>query len=345
VFFFLGNRLDEALKILEAGRDADPEGLMANCAGNLLVRAGQFEGADKYYRKALIIAPDNIEYLSNRASCLIEMGYYGEADKLLAQAHSREPSPEILELISYVAAKKGEFSRSESASLAALEMDPFYAPSLFSLGWLYSSAGRWDDMRDILERLEDLDLGGEDEKRREELRKRLEDAMSRLIVCAACGRNWRVPRESVPVPPIRLYAMPPDDIPAGSCPACGKTYCIGCAREHLDEDGRFVCPGCHRTLKLVDDGLKKIVWDWASAAIPPGAKEKNPGIKDGGGETQPVLPGTAAAPDAAVPASLETAVPEVPPQAAAGPPPVISISLAVPEAPSETPDKPEPDSI
>jgi tetratricopeptide (TPR) repeat protein len=243
---------------------------LANCGGNLLVRAGDYERADEYYRKALAAAPENIEYLSNRVSCLIKLEHYGQADELLTRAHSRAPSPEILELISYVAAKKGEFARAESAALAALEMDGGHAPSLLSLGWIYCSAARWDEARRLIARLESLDLRGEAARGLGELRRRLEDGTTRLISCASCGRNWRVPRDPPPSPPIRLYAMPPDDFPAGACPECGGVYCIGCAKEHLDENGRFLCPDCGKSLKLMDEGLKKIVAGWAASCVPGG---------------------------------------------------------------------------
>jgi hypothetical protein len=62
--------------------------------------------------------------------------------------------------------------------------------------------------------------------------------------------------------------MPPDELPAGTCAACGTSYCIGCARERLDDRGRFICPVCGRPLKLINEGLKKIVADWAAEALP-----------------------------------------------------------------------------
>jgi tetratricopeptide (TPR) repeat protein len=269
VYHYLRGSLQEALKILEAEKADDPEGTLANCAGNLLVRGGRWEEAEEYYHRALSIAPDNGEFLANRASCLIEMGYYGEADDVLARAYRVAPSPEILDLISYVAAKKGEFARAETASMAALEMNDAHCPSLFSLGWIFSSQGRWEEAGKILSRLDRLELGGEEAERREELRKRIEDGTTRLVKCASCDRSWRVKRGMPPGPPLRLHAMPPDDLPAGSCPECGAAWCIGCAKKKLDENGRFVCPSCGRTLKLVDEGLKKIVSDWAAAAIPP----------------------------------------------------------------------------
>jgi transposase-like protein len=66
---------------------------------------------------------------------------------------------------------------------------------------------------------------------------------------------------------MRLFAMPPDELPAGSCPRCGKTWCIGCAKRFLDDDGRFLCPDCGSHLKLGDEGLKKLVYAWAEKEI------------------------------------------------------------------------------
>jgi transposase-like protein len=61
--------------------------------------------------------------------------------------------------------------------------------------------------------------------------------------------------------------MPPDELPAGTCLSCKTSYCIGCAKEHLDQDGRFTCPACGRPLKLTNEGLKEIIADWAATAL------------------------------------------------------------------------------
>ncbi|MDR3147657.1 MAG: tetratricopeptide repeat protein, partial [Treponema sp.] len=249
VYQYLCGSLDKALAILDRGQDS--EGLMANCAGNLLVRSGRFEEALPWYQRALSIAPANQEFMTNYSSCLIELGRYGEADTLLARAHNLAPSPAILELITYVAIKKGEYYRAESACNAALELDSAHLSSLRSLGWLFCTTQRWDEARGILARLEALTLSGEDAGRREELRQRILNGTTRLIPCAQCGRTWRVPLDPPPVSFLRLVAMPPDEIPAGTCPSCGTSYCIGCAKEHVDERGRFTCPTCGKALKLI----------------------------------------------------------------------------------------------
>ncbi|MDR2135546.1 MAG: hypothetical protein LBO76_02920 [Treponema sp.] len=262
VYQYLRGSPDKALAILDADRGLDTEGLMANCAGNLLVRSGRFEEAWAWYRRALDIAPDNQEFVANGSSCLIEMGQYGEADTLLARAHN--PSPALLELITYVAIKKGEYYRAESACNAALELDGAHVPSLRSLGWLFCTARRWDEAGGILARLDALPLSGEAAEHREELRQRILEGSTRLIPCASCGRTWRVPLDPPPVSFLRLVAMPPDEIPAGTCPACGTSYCVGCAKKHVDKNGRFTCPACGKPLKLINEGLKKIVADWAA---------------------------------------------------------------------------------
>ena len=265
VLAYLQGSMEEALNILDAEKQDDPQGILANCAGNLLVRKGKYEEADVYYRKAQSYAPDNSEYLSNRATCLIELGYYGQAEELLSQAQS---TPEILELISYSAVKRGEYDRAETASLSALDMVPNNIPSLFSLGWIYNTTGRWNDLEKIIARLNKMKLEGNNAQRRDELHQRLDEGMNKVIGCAGCRRKWKIKRKNDPVPPFKLQAMPPDEFPAGTCPACGKTYCIACAKKHIDRNGRFICYKCKVNLKLADEGLKKIIYDWAVKTIP-----------------------------------------------------------------------------
>ena len=179
----------------------------------------------------------------------------------------------MLELISFVAIKKGEYRRAEAACRAALDLEGRHLPSLLSLGWIYASAGRWDELKGILALLEEAAPEGEAACRRDDLARLMEEARFRRISCDSCSREWRVPRSPPPAPPLRIFAMPPEELPAGTCPGCGRTYCIGCGKRHLDEDGRFVCPHCGKTLKLTDEGLKGLLADWASGAIGEAAGE------------------------------------------------------------------------
>ena len=252
--------LDEALELLSAD---DEYGMLANCAGNLLVNSGRLEEADEKYRQALATAPDNVEYLCNRAACLMELGLYGEADELLAKAHNITPSPGVLEMISYVAAKKGEYARAEQACRSALEIDPRHAPSLLSLGWILLTLGRQSEADETIKSLEKLELRKDLSNSFEELKARLEELRYQIIECASCGESWKVLKDPPLVSSMRLFATPPDDLPAGSCPDCGKTYCIACAKKNLDDQDRFICSPCGTTLKLINEGIKYLIYEWA----------------------------------------------------------------------------------
>ena len=104
--WYLRGSLDDALKMLDTGAEDDHEGMLAHCAGKLLVRSGDFEQAAVLYRRALDRAPDNIEYLSGYAACLIELKQFGQAEELLIHARNKNPSPEILKLIRQLKAQK-----------------------------------------------------------------------------------------------------------------------------------------------------------------------------------------------------------------------------------------------
>ena|GEM_PF-580728 len=295
---FLSGSLDEGLEVLAGDKQEDPEGILANAAGNLLFRSNRLDEADQKYRQALSLWPDNMEYLYNRAACLMELHLFGEADELLARALTIAPSASLLEMISYVAAKKGEYPRAEEACRMALEMDPMHGPSLLSLSWILITLGRQDEVGELLSRLDELDLKGETERGREELRTRYDELYFTNIACSgpSCERSWRVPKDPPMVAGIRLFAMPPDDLPAGTCLECGKTYCIGCAKEHLDSSGRFVCPQCRRTLRLVNEGLKQILHDWSASLEVPRelGKEKNQSAKALSAPESPQPPAKAA---------------------------------------------------
>ena len=262
--YYLQGSKENALAILESDAYNDPEGIMANYAANLCIRSGDLEKADSWYRKALSAAPDNAEFIRNRASCLIELGYYGQAEDLLAKA---EQIPEILNLLSHIAVKRGDYKQAEEASLAALEKDKCFLPSLFSLGWIYCNTNRFAEMQKIISKLNKMQLDKNDTVKRDELNKRYQENIYRIINCASCSSKWKIRRDCKAVQPIRLHAMPPDDFPAGSCSVCGNTYCIGCAKKRIDANGRFICKKCKTNLKLSEEGLKKIIFDWAVKTI------------------------------------------------------------------------------
>ena len=127
-------------------------------------------------------------------------------------------------------------------------------------------------VREILRHgFEDLNLskiwcgyfdGNQKSKRVQEITDAVQEKTSRIISCSRCGRKWAVPFYIPPQGRISLQAEPPDEMPAGRCPVCGKTFCIGCGKENLGNDGRFKCPDCNENLRLMDEGLIYTLNKW-----------------------------------------------------------------------------------
>lgn len=257
---FLRGDAEGALDLLK--RVYDTAGIAANAAGNILVRQERWEEAREAYARALAAAPQDLDFLRNQASCLVQLGLYGEADDTLSKLVDLDPGARTLDLIAYVAIKKGEYPRAEAAYRVGLERNPADKALLAGLAWTYLSMARWEAAGETIARLEAVE-GGERSSVSKELRQRLLEATTRQVRCASCDRSWSVLRDAPPAAPFRLVAEPPDELPAGTCPKCGKTLCIGCGKRNL-VDGRFVCPDCGERLKLIDEGLKKLMSDWSA---------------------------------------------------------------------------------
>jgi len=261
-------RIREALAMLdpespsaaEAAKVAGPEAIHAGA--NLLAADGLFEDAEEWYRRAARARPFDAGILTDRAANCLEIDLLSEADDLLARVLDREPSARAYRLVSVLAARKGEYPRAELALEQGLAEFPGDADLLRDLASFLLLTRKPERARDVAKRAED---GGNPSLARE-IAARVEDALTDRIDCAECGREWRVPKGAPARPIGTLHAEPPDELPAGTCPACGKTYCIACARRALDEDGRFRCLSCGSALKLGDPRVSWLIGEWQSAS-------------------------------------------------------------------------------
>ncbi|MCX7654979.1 MAG: tetratricopeptide repeat protein [Treponemataceae bacterium] len=266
---YLQGESTKAIELLSRYEQADSTGEVAHEKGTILYRLGRFDEADKAFQEGLKKNPQAIEYQLSRAHLLIDMGLYGEADDMLANAYEtdgKEPYlSRILDLIGYVATKKGEFPRAEVAYRLAIEAAP-EEPHLYrELAWLYLTMGRWQQARQLIDKLKTFrnEQDAELETAITALEEQYLENTTEKVTCSVCQRLWRVPRQLPVVPALKVVAQPPEDLPAGMCPSCGKIYCIRCAKEHLDTDGRFLCPTCHQHLKLLDDRLRYLLYEWS----------------------------------------------------------------------------------
>lgn len=241
-------RLDEALALLD-GSDADS----LRSGANLLVEDGRNEDAEEWYVRALRLKPFDAELLTDRAANCLELDLINEADDLLSRALDIGPSVRIYRLLGYLAAKKGEHARAEVALITGLEAFPNDPELLRELGGNYIAMKKTAKAEDVVRRLRDA---GHDEEA-SGLEAELRDASTVKVSCSACDRVWRVPKDIPAQGSLHLTAEPPDDLPAGTCPTCGSTYCIGCAKETLGSDGRFRCKQCGIPLRLID---QNVIW-------------------------------------------------------------------------------------
>lgn len=246
-------RLDEILN--DFNRD---DGKLLHCAANLLVSDGRYEDAEDWYRQAQKRLPYDSELLTDRASNCIELDLLNEADDLLSKALDLQSSPDVYRLISILALRKGEFARSEVTLHQGLSEFPDNTELMSSLAEVYLSTGRPSKAEKIIPRL--IAAGTPDQA--DILSQRILDASTDSVSCNQCGRQWRYPKSIPPQGILRITDMPPDDVPAGTCPTCQKHLCIGCAREHINDEGRFLCPHCGTSLKLTHQGILWILRQW-----------------------------------------------------------------------------------
>jgi len=262
-------RLDEALARFDRN-----DALFLRAGANLLVEDGRHEEAEEWYRKAQALTPFDPGLLADRAANCIELDYLNEADDLLARALDYESSPRLYKLISYLASRKGEFTRSEVALQQGLSEFPEDPELLYELSAVYLATNRPAKAEKIRARLEAVEPG----ERSLSLGEEILEKSTVSFACSACGRRWRVPKDLPPQGSLHLTAEPPDDLPAGTCPNCKTVLCIGCGKETLGEDGRFRCRTCGVPLKLIDNNIIWLLNQWQAGE---GPKKRDGGSPEG----------------------------------------------------------------
>lgn len=257
--------LDAVLPLLSG---EDPETLHA--AANLLVEDGRYDEADTWYRHALHRRPYDPEILTDCAANCLERDVINEADDLLSRAFESTTNERMYQLVGVLAGKKGEYARAEVALIQGLEEFPDSPLLLYELSGVYIMTGKFEKAQKIADRLE---KSGQTDKARA-VRKEIHEAGTNRIVCSSCGREWRVPRNIPSQGSLKLHAQPPEDLPAGTCPECHETVCIGCAKENLGDDGRFRCRRCGVPLKLIDQNVLWLLDQWHQQALKELSDEK-----------------------------------------------------------------------
>lgn len=245
--------------------DSFPEvGAARNHAGNILVRAAQaatnaeeaealFSRAVREYERAIAAEPERLDFVENLAGLFLELERYSDAEEKIRRALDLGGGPRSYLLAGNLALAYGEWPRAEASYRLGLETAPADPSLLLALGRLYITLKKPEKVEELRQTLEAIDP-----HRASRLAEEFLAASTETIACAGCGRTWRVPKDLPAQSGANIRAMPPDDSPAGSCPRCGKVFCIACRRGALVEN-RFTCPDCGEFLKLSDHRLRWLV--------------------------------------------------------------------------------------
>jgi len=254
-YLFRTGQQEKAFSVIGEGLKAGDDPQLLNHRGNLFSRLKKHREAAADYEAALKADPDNPEYMENCAACSIELDMIMRAEELLLKLLERSPGASVYNRLGNLALIKREYKRAELAFEEALKLEPGNSEINLNLAALYLQQGRHKQAKELIISILDKqpDSAGA-VKLLSQIRKNYELKME----CASCSHEWWVPRELPPQRGLKLRGEPPDEAPAGKCPACGKIYCIACASDHL-RDKRFVCADCGELLKLSGDQLKYLI--------------------------------------------------------------------------------------
>jgi Flp pilus assembly protein TadD len=253
-------RGEEALRLLTTGmeRVEATEGELAslyNQRGNCLVELGRCSEAIGDYEKALVLVPNNRDYMQNCAACCIELDMVMRAEELLNALLEESETAALFNLTGNLSVVTGELERARLAYLEGLKLEEGNREIKLNLLSLYIDTGKVEEARELLEEVE----GWPDPPELfPQLRDRFHERFEEVLECSSCSRQWRVPKQLPPQPAFTIRGEPPAEAPAGRCERCKRLYCIACASEWVQE-GRLMCPECNTRLRLNDDSLKYLL--------------------------------------------------------------------------------------
>ena len=263
------NRLEHALNLIESTAKHSGQGIeyrkdAYHLIANFLKDDNQFEKSQSFYEKALELSPRDELLLTDYADLCVKTEKISQAENLLARLFTNEPSPKASRIMACIATKKGDYYRAELALRQGIENcypnDSNIILLKIDLANLYLLTNKTFLSQQIAKELEQFS----ENPLVQDFFENLNEKTMRKISCHKCNQNWFVPKNLTEGAKLTLKAMPPDNLPAGICPECNKIFCIGCAKEKLQDDGRFACLECGTNLKLQDSGIVYLLNQWSS---------------------------------------------------------------------------------
>jgi len=178
-YYFLGlhhrlvGNLTDALAALWEAHLRDPENAAQRVEmAETFVELGDYASAEEWYRGAVEVAPDDIEFHLLLVHFYLDHLYRVEEGGLPAAQAAVDLAPEDArahDLLGWAYYLSGDAVAGEQSLLRALELDPNLVDAHYHLGRLYVTLGRWEQAREHLRRAADLDTRGYFRARAEEI--------------------------------------------------------------------------------------------------------------------------------------------------------------------------------
>ena len=250
---------DRSLEILDSGT---PTAETVIKKGAVYTAAGRYSEACSLLESAYRRDPENTEIMKNLAEACYHNEKLSRSEEILYLLEAKAPDSSVYNMIGNTARLKGEFSRAEAAYQRSLEIefDPLVA--LNHVEGICEKQDYNEAWKMINKYFSGQELPEHVSARYRRIHSRIKKEVEITLSCASCSREWKVLKNTVMNKALKIVGEPSPESPAGRCPVCGKIYCVGCALQWLDGK-RFTCPECNENLKLNDDYLRQLVYEYA----------------------------------------------------------------------------------
>ena len=122
--------------------------------GESYLQNNQAGDAERYFRKAVALKPNELDYLNKLGVSLLEQKKSSEALSVFNQVLSKySKHVSALTNVGFIKAQDGKLAEAEADYIRALQLNPDYEPTLMNLAALYLLENKQEPCRKILKRI------------------------------------------------------------------------------------------------------------------------------------------------------------------------------------------------
>jgi len=133
-------------------------------AGNLYIKIEAFDQAREFYNRAEQLKPSDYEKIVQLGNGFFDAGKYEKAEKWYEQALAKKPDDVNVRTdlgITFVEREKPDLDRAIKEFQTSLETNPRHEPTLYNLAVAYLKKEKFEEAREVLRQLEDVNPQGQ----------------------------------------------------------------------------------------------------------------------------------------------------------------------------------------